>query len=461
MLLAWIVLYLLLNVAVGYWASRRVHSTQDYVLAGRRLGLGLATMVTFATWFGSETMMGAPGEFVNGGILAVIEEPFGAALCLILVGLFFAKTFYRLNILTFCDFFERRFGTKAELISAFLIVPSYFSWITAQFVAMGVIMHLLTGLSLLVGIVIGASLVMVYTLLGGMWSLSITDFFHNILLILGLLVVAFVVFGQAGGWAKVVDQTPAQFFSPIPIQHNLTSWTAYLMAWATIGLGSIPQQDVFQRVMSAKNEDIAQKSALLAGVFYISIALLPLFIALAASQLHPELLQGDSKMILLHMVVQYSPAWVQVLFFGALISAIMSTSSGAILAPASVIGENIIRPFWPKISDSNLLLSIRIAVVVVTMACIYMASFRQNIYELVSESSAFSLVSLFVPMLAGLYWRQASSTGAILSMVVGAAAWFGATKSNSPWPAPLIGLVFSGLGMIFGSIICPNKQVVK
>ncbi len=114
MLIASICLYLLLNLGVGLWASRRIKNTEDFVLAGRRLPLLLASMVTFATWFGSETMMGAPAEFINGGIMGVIEEPFGAGLCLILVGVFYARIFYRLNIITFCDFFRVRFGKSAN-----------------------------------------------------------------------------------------------------------------------------------------------------------------------------------------------------------------------------------------------------------------------------------------------------------------------------------------------------------
>lgn len=453
MLIIFIILYLLLNLGIGYWASKKVKNTEDFVLAGRRLSFVLASMVTFATWFGSETMMGAPSEFVNGGILGVIEEPFGAALCLILVGLFYARTFYRLNILTFCDFFKIRFGKTAEVFSAILIVPSYFSWITAQLVAMGVLIQIITGIPLFHGIVYGATLVMLYTIMGGMWSVSITDFMHNVILIIGLLILAYIIFEKAGGLGKVIGATPDNFFRPIPIEFNLKSWATYLFAWITIGLGSIPQQDVFQRVMSAKNEDIAVKSSITAGFLYISVALLPLFIALAATQTYPELLLGDQKMLILSLVMKFTSPIMQVLFFGALISAIMSTSSGAILAPASVIGENLIKPFFPKISDKSLLLWIRISVIMVTLLCIWMASKRQNIYELVGESSAFSLVSLFIPMTAGLKWKRANATGCIVSMVVGWLVWFYYYLNETDYPASLYGLVAGLIGLILGTYL--------
>jgi solute:Na+ symporter, SSS family len=460
MLIIFIGLYLLLNLAIGFWASKRVKNTEDFVLAGRKLSFALASMVTFATWFGSETMMGAPSEFLKGGILGVIEEPFGAALCLILVGLFYARTFYRLNILTFCDFFKIRFGQTAEIFSAILIVPSYFSWITAQLVAMGVLIQIITGFSLMQSIILGSTLVMLYTLLGGMWSVSITDFLHNILLIIGLLILAFIIFDKAGGIKTIISKTPTNFFRPIPIDFSLKSCVTYIFAWITIGLGSIPQQDVFQRVMSAKSESIAVKSSITAGVLYISVALLPLFIGLAASQLYPDLLLGDQKMIILNLVLKFTNPIIQVLFFGALISAIMSTSSGAILAPATVIGENLIKPIFPKISDKNLLLWIRISIVFVTAICIIMASYRQNIYELVAESSAFSLVSLFVPMTAGLKWKRANATGCITAMIAGMLFWAIANRFETTYPPSMYGLLASFVGLILGNYLGESKQTV-
>lgn len=451
MLLACILLYLLLNLGVGLWAARRVNTTEDFVLAGRRLGLGLASMVTFATWFGSETMMGAPGRFVEGGLLNVIEDPFGAGLCLVLVGLFYARIFYRWNIITFCDFFGRRFGRSAEYLSALLIVPSYFGWVAAQLVAMSIIGQTVFGVPMATGIWVGAGLVLAYTLTGGMWSVSITDFLHNILLIVGLAILAWILIGETGGLAALVDRQPAGFFRVVPADFSFMKWAEYAAAWMTIGLGSIPQQDIFQRVMAARDAQTAVRSSVLAGVMYWTVATLPLFIALAAVQLHPELLKGDAQLIIPNMVLRHTPLWMQILFFGALISALLSTTSGAILAPAAVVGENLIHPFFPKLSDGQLLAVIRASVVGVTAASIGMALSRQDIFELVGESSAFSLVSLFVPMTAGLYWRRANLTGCLLSMALGWGVWFGCDQAETAFPAILYGLGASFVGMVVGT----------
>lgn len=458
MLVFSICIYLLLNVAVGLWASRRIHTTEDFVLAGRKLPMALATMVTFATWFGSETMMGAPSHFLEGGFLSVIEEPFGAALCLVLVGVFFAKTFYRWNIITFCDFFLIRFGRASEFVSAIMIIPSYFGWVAAQFVAMGIVGQVIFGLPMATGIWVGALLVALYTLTGGMWSISITDFLHNIILIIGLIVLAVILFTKTGGIEAVTSQQPPDFFRFTPKEVTFQSYAEYIAAWITIGLGSIPQQDVFQRVMSSKDADTAVKSSILSGFLYLTVALLPLFIALASKSLYPELMQGDTKMIIPSMVLKHAPVWIQILFFGALISALLSTSSGAILAPSAVLGENIVKPYFPTLTDRQLLTVIRCGVVLVTLASILMAQYRQDIFELVSESSALSLVSLFVPLTFGLYWKRAAPAGCLAAMLMGLGVWLTCEYVwKTTFPALLYGVSASLIGMIIGSYAYPKK----
>lgn len=452
MLLFFISLYLLSNVAVGAWAARRVTTSQDFVLAGRGLPLFLAASVTFATWFGSETIMGAPAMFVEGGFLAVIEEPFGSALCLFLVGAFFARPLYRLNITTFSDYFRIRFGRSAELLSALIVIPSYFSWIAAQLVAIGIVLSVVTDVPREYCIIASAAIVMIYTLLGGMWSISVTDFFHNLIIILALAVLGAMLWNEVGGWETIEKRTPAGFFRFLP---NATGkdWLAYVAAWITIGLGSIPQQDVFQRVMAAKTEKIAVRASYLASGMYLTIAMLPLFIALSAKLLHPDL-PKDNQLIIPNMVMRHGSLPLQVLFFGAVTSAILSVSSGAILAPATVFGENVMKFFRPDISDQALLKTIRWSVVVITVACVLMSTTRDtNIFDLVGESSAFSLVSLFVPLAAGIYWKRANLLGCLCAMVIGLGVWLVCIWQTTEISPMLWGLLASAVAMVVGSLL--------
>jgi Na+/proline symporter len=452
MLVACIMLYLLSNVAVGAWAARRVTTSQDFVLAGRRLPLVLAASVTFATWFGSETIMGAPAMFVEGGVPAIIEEPFGSALCLFLVGAFFARPLYRLRITTFCDYFRIRFGRPAELLSAILIIPSYFSWIAAQLVAIGIVLNVVTGFPREYCVLGSAAVVMAYTLLGGMWSISITDFFHNLIIIVALTILAVGLWQETGGWSVLQKQVSPGFFRFLP--HNTArDWVAYLAAWFTIGLGSIPQQDIFQRVMAAKTEDTSVRASYLASGLYLTVALLPLFIALSARLLHPDL-PVDNQLIIPNMVMRHGSLPLQILFFGAVTSAILSVSSGAILAPATVFGENIVRYFRPDLNDADLLKTIRWAIVVITIICVWMSTARDtNIFDLVGESSAFSLVSLFVPLTAGIYWKRATLAGCLWSMGLGLLVWLVCLWIGTDYSPMMWGLLVSTLAMVIGSLL--------
>jgi SSS family solute:Na+ symporter len=451
-----IIAYLLLNLGIGLWASRKIKTTTDFVLAGRRLPLFLAASATFATWFGSETIMGAPTEFIEKGVLGVIEDPFGAALCLFLVGIFFARRFYKMNIITFCDFFRIRYGRPAELLSAMLIIPSYFSWIAAQLLAMGIVLKVVLGWSLTECILLSSCVVILYTIWGGMWSISITDFLQTIMIIVGLLVIAIVLYNKVGGFSPLINAAPKDFFRAYP-QFTFKDSVAYFAAWITIGLGSIPQQDVFQRVMSAKSADVSVKATLLSSFMYLTIALLPLFIGLCGHHLYPELGKKDPQMIIPNMVLLHSALPLQILFFGALVSAILSTTSSAIMAPAAVLGENVVKFFRPDLTDKQLLRVIRAGIIVITGICIFMASTRESIFELVAESSAFSLVSLFVPLSAGLYWKNANQLGCLCSMTAGLIVWLGSAWIGTEYPPLIYGLMASLAGMGFG-ILVGNKN---
>jgi len=458
MLAAAIIAYLLLNLGIGLWASRRITTTTDFVLAGRRLPLFLAASATFATWFGSETIMGAPTEFIEHGVLGIIEDPFGAALCLFLVGIFFARKFYKMNIITFCDFFRIRYGRPAELLSALLIIPSYFSWIAAQLLAMGIVLKVVLGWPLTDCILLSSVVVILYTIWGGMWSISITDFVQTIMIIIGLLIVAIVLYLEVGGFSPLIEAAPKDFFRAYP-QFTFKDSVEYFAAWITIGLGSIPQQDVFQRVMSAKSADVSVKSTLLSSFMYLTIALLPLFIGLCGHHLYPELGKDDPQMIIPNMILLHTGLPLQILFFGALVSAILSTTSSAIMAPAAVLGENVIKFFRPELSDKQLLSIIRLGIVFITAICIFMASTRESIFELVAESSAFSLVCLFIPLACGLYWKRANQLGCILSMVAGLGVWLTSVWMKTEYPPLIYGLMASSLGMVMGILSAKSGEV--
>lgn len=430
------------------------------MLAGRSLPIVLSSAALFATWFGSETVFGASSQFLEGGLYSVIEDPFGAALCLILFGLFYARKLYSLNLLTLGDYFKVRFGKRIELIASIFLAPPYVGYIAAQLVAMGLILNVVTGIELWHGVVISAVAVTAYTFVGGMWAISITDFFQSIIIIAGLLVLAVIMSNQAGGVEAVLSELSSEQLKFFP-DFEFKEIVLYMAAWSVLGLGSIPSQDVFQRAMSSGSARTAELSCYVAAFLYLTVAMLPLYISVCTRHLYPTQVAEDTQLSLPNMVLAHTAMPVQILFFGSLLSAILSTASSAMLAPASIFSENLVRPLvGSKFTDNQFLLLTKLSVLLFSVVATVMACLRSNIYELVGESSVLSLVSLFAPLTFGLYWKRSSRNGAFLSMVAGMLTWIIFEVYETSWPSLVPATIVSVVAMIVGSLVWPDKTKV-
>ncbi|MCV2357201.1 sodium:solute symporter family protein [Paucibacter sp. B2R-40] len=468
MLLTLVFAYLLVTIAIGLWAARRVKNTADFAIAGRHLPLVMIVTTTFATWFGSETVLGIPAKFVQSGLNGVVEDPFGAGTCLILVGIFFAARLYKMSLLTISDYYRERYGRVVEVVCSFIIILSYLGWVAAQVTALGLVFNLLSGgaISIPVGMLIGTASILAYTLFGGMWSVAVTDFIQMIILVVGLSIIAYFAADMAGGADKVIALASSKElfrFLPEPSFHD----TVFFIAAAiTMMLGSIPQQDVFQRVMSAKNEYAATRGPVIGGICYILFAFVPMFLVTSALIIMPEqaarLIADDPQKVIPTLVMERMPFVMQVIFFGALLSALKSTASATLLAPSVTFVENIWRQFYPRISDKQELRTMRIAVLIFSVCvCVYAIALEGTpIYEMVSAAYQVTLVGAFVPLVFGLYWRRASTQGAIFSIVLGLLAWglFKLTPAGEAFPAQLAGLLSGVVGMLVGSL---GPQAIK
>ncbi len=454
-----ILAYLFITIAIGYWASSKVKTAEDFALAGKSLPLSMASTALFATWFGSETVLGASAEFAEKGLLGVIQDPFAVVLCLLIVGFFFARRLYRMGLVTFNDYFKIRYGNTAEQVSAWFMIPSYFGWVAAQLVAMAIIFQsLFAGMPLYVGIIICSLLVVFYTYTGGMWAVSITDFLQTIVIIVGLLILTWIMLDKIGGFEVLIAKAPKDTFVFLP-KATYKDGMAYAAAWITLSLGSIPQQDLFQRLMAGKSEKVAVNSTFTAAGLYLLIAAMPLIIGLATKILYPQLMAGDPQKMLPNLVLQHTSEFVQILFFGALISAILSTASGAMLAPAVVLSENILKPYYPNLTDKQLLHTMRLCVLFIAVCATIIGILNPAISKLVEQSSAIGLVSLFTPFVAGLIWKKASGTAAILSMILGFSTWLVASNVVSDTPPVFIGLGMAIFTIVVASYIYPNEKI--
>jgi solute:Na+ symporter, SSS family len=473
-LIIFVAFYLTVTIAIGLFAARRVQSSADYMVAGRSLPLYMNIATVFATWFGAETVLSVSATFAKDGLSGIPGDPFGASVCLVLAALLFAKLFYRMNLMTIGDFYKQRYGKGVEVITSFAIVASYLGWTSAQMTALGLVIHVLSGgaLALNTAILIGAGVVLIYTIFGGMWSVAFTDLFQTVVIIIGLSLVAWLVSDMAGGTQKVIAQAAADGkFNWMPADSK--GWWAMAGAFFAFAFGSIPQQDVFQRMTSAKDEATAVRGTIFGGLIYFCFAFIPIFIAYAAVVADPQVAKlfgaedarGIQK-VLPDLVLNKMPLWAQVMFFGALLSAILSTASGALLAPTSLFTENVVKPLFlskstARMSDKQFLFTLRIILVIFTLiALVFALNSTSTMYEMVQNAYNVTLAGAFVPLLAGAYWKRATTQGALFAAIGGLTVWLGALNlaSESIVPANLLGLFASGVLMVVGSLA---PQMIK
>ncbi len=397
-------------------AWRRVRSFSDFTVAGRRLGTPLATLGLLATWFGAGTLLTSADAVREQGIEAAALEPVGPGICLVLVGLFYAAPLRRAGLLTLGDFFAVRFDRRSEILASLIMVASFLGWIAAQFTVLGALVADLTGIPPLPALGLVAGITVLYTMVGGMWSVTLTDAAQMVLVVAGLGAVAFFAFAEFGGGSMLAglvrlgQETPPEFLRPFPAETGpFLMWTGFLAAGA---LGNIPGQDVMQRVLSCRNEAAARHSCILAGTLYVVLGALPVLLGLLAGRVLPE--GGGLAGALLDLA--FSPLATVVVAL-LLLSALLSTVDSALMAAGSVLGRNLLRHLVPQIGVLSLA---RLAVLLVGLASLLQALSGASAWALLADAYQLTLVGLFVPLTAGLFSRRGGPRAAIPAMGIGA-----------------------------------------
>ena len=477
MLIGFVVLYLVLSLGIGLYAATRVHSASDYITAGRSLPMIVVIAMMFATWFGAETVLGIPATFLDENLGGTIADPFGASLALILFGLFFARPLYRMKLLTLGDFFRQRYNRPVEVAISSAIALSYLGWVSAQVVALGLVFNVLSDgiITQPEGILIGAAVVLLYTLFGGMWSVALTTLVQMTVIVVGLLWITRLVADMpaVGGVVPVVEHAAAagkfEFWPPL-------EWAAivtFVAGLFTMGLGSIPQQDVFQRANAGRSERVAVWGTVIGGTLYFVFAAVPIYLTYAATIVDPvssaALLAEDAQLVLPSFVKTHLPFYAQIIFYGALLSVIMSTASGTLLAPSVTISENILKEFMPhhEMSPARLLRITRAVVVafaiLVVVYSLWSLESETSIHEMVANAYKVTLACAFVPLVAGLYWKRASNAGATLAIVLGFVVWIAMEfiAPEAALPPQFAGLIASALGMVAGSLARPGTVLAR
>jgi Na+/proline symporter len=447
--------YLIVQFAFGILVSRRIASESDYLLAGRRLGVTLAAFSIFATWFGAETVVGAAGSIYSDGLSGGSADPFGYALCLVVLGVVVAAPLWRRQYTTFGDLFRDRYSRGVERLAVLLMVPTSVLWAAAQIRAFGQVVSASSDLEVSVAITAAAAFVVVYTIAGGLLADVVTDFVQSIAVVVGLAVLLVVVGNAQGGVAELVasiDPSRLALFSTAdatPLE--------LLEAWAVPVCGSLLAVELLSRILGCKSAATARNATLLGAALYLVVGLIPVTIGLAGPQLVPGLEEPEQLVALLAQ--QHLSTFLYILFAGALISAILSTVDSCLLAAASLVSHNLVVPLKPSLTERQKITTARIGVAVFGVAAYVIALYAGGIYELVATASAFGSAGIFVVGMFGLFSRVGGAASAYSALVAGVLVW-AAGEFWLDWTTPYVAALAAALAAyLLAALLSPGSSV--
>ncbi|MEJ2171509.1 MAG: sodium:solute symporter family protein [Woeseiaceae bacterium] len=448
-----VTIYMVIMLGVGVYASKKTHTVTEFMVAGRGLPVWICSITVIATWFGGAIMMGGAGAAYDDGMLGVIEDPWGGALALLLIGFFFARLFRRLRIITVVDFMHQRFGAVAALGITITTLFSNIVWVGAMLVAFGLIFESLTSIPMETGIVAGALVIFVYTAVGGMWAVALTDFVQTVIIIIGLIVLLVVVLIDVGGWSAISPHLDKQTFRMIPLEHTGEEWLNYLRAWTIIGIVDISAQTLFQRIASAKDERVAQNSFYLGSIGYLSLGMIAVFLGIIGSVTMPDLAASES--VIPELAKAHLHPVAIAIFVGAVLAAIMSTADSALLACSSVLAKNVLPVIRHNPSDRLALLVARWAIPVCGIIAIAVAMKIQVVFDLMVNANILGLAAIIVPFVLGVWWKKANRTGALSAMAAGISVWLFTLLTAPELPADFMGL---GACLVTMLVVTPLTQ---
>ncbi len=432
-----ILAYVLLQLAIGFVVSRRVHSEDDYLLAGRRLGPVLGLFTIFATWFGAETCIGAAGSVYAHGLGGGTADPFGYAVCLFFMGAVFAVPLWRRGLTTVGDLFRQRYSPAVERLFAILVIPTSVFWAAAQIRAFGQVLASSSLLPVETAIAIAAAVAIVYTVFGGMLADAITDLVQGVALLLGLVLIAVLLHRHTGGiGAALASVDPAR----VAIGASTASVLEHVEAWAIPICGSVLAQELVARILAIRSPQLARGAAISASILYLAVGMIPLTIGILGPSLLPELQHPEQ--ILPRLAAELLSGGWYILFAGALVSAILSTVDSALLAAASLFSHNLLLSLRPATSEAVKVRTARAGVIALGVVAYVMAMHAEGVYALVEEASAFGSAGVFVVGVAALFSRFGGASAAAASLCTGVSTYaYGSYYAD--WHTPYLASMLS------------------
>lgn len=448
--------YLVVQFAFGILVSRHIASESDYLLAGRRLGVTLAAFSIFATWFGAETVVGAAGRIYSNGLSGGSADPFGYALCLIVLGVVVAVPLWLKQYTTFGDLFRERYSQGVERLAVLLMVPTSVLWAAAQIRAFGQVVSVSSDIGVDVAITAAAAFVIIYTVAGGLLADVVTDFVQSIGIVVGLAILLLAIGNANGGLTSLVssiDPERLRLFStadatPLEI----------LEAWAVPVCGSLLAVEMLSRILGCKSAATARNATLIGAAIYLTIGSIPVLIGLVGPNLVPDLTEPEQLVTVL--AERHLSTFLYVLFAGALISAILSTVDSCLLAAGSLVSHNLIVPLRPTMTDRQKIRTARIGVAVFGVVAYVIALYGGSIYQLVETASALGSAGIFVVGLFGLFSRRfGGAPSAYAALAAGVVVW-AAGEYWLEWSTPYVAALVASLAAYLLAAVVKRRAPV-
>lgn len=433
MLLLGILAYVGVQLIIGLVVSTRIRTNEDYILAGRGLGYGMGTFTIFATWFGAESCIGSAGEAYERGMVAGEVDPFGYALCLVVMGLFFAARYWRAGFLTMADLFRRRYSVGVERMAVALLVPTSVIWGSAQLRAFGQVLASSANVPIVWGITLAIVVTLIYTVAGGMWADAVTDLVQGIAVIFGLVMLAVLVFMRHDGWA-LIEQVPPERLSLFPTGES-RPWYVILNAWSVPVLNAVVAQELVARTLASRSAVVARNNCFLAGGMYLVVGLIPLTLGILGPMLvghldHPE-------QILPTLAREHMNDFFYILFAGAIISALLSTIDSALLVSASLMANNLLPLPADQATERRKIMWSRTWVVILGLSAYVVTFFSDSVFDLAQEASSLGASALFVVVAFALFTGFGGTWAAAATMMTGLGTYvFG--KFSAEWNASFL-----------------------
>jgi len=440
--------YLVVQLVLGYWISKKINNSTDFFLAGRNLPLPIVAVSLVATWYGAETCIGSAGAVYAEGLSGSRADPFGYSLCLLLVGLLLAIPLWKGGYITLGDFFAERYGHFVEKFTAFILIPGSMLWAAAQIRAFGQIVAGATDLPMQTTILFCTVFIVVYTFLGGLLGDVILDMFKGLMITVGLVFLTVTVFGHENFSWQAIQTMGSERLSFIAPNE---SFFQRIDRWAIPILGSLVSQELVSRTLAAKSAPVARTACFVACGMYLVLGCMPVFLGLVGPLLLPQV--ADREHVLILLAQNYLPPVMYVVFVGALISAILSTIDTILLSISAIASQNIVYPFIVNLSERKKLHIARLFIVIAAMAAYAIAMFSNGIYELVEVASSFGTAGLLVITLLGLWTKIGGHIAGICALVAGMGS-FNIYKYWMELDAPFMSAVFAAfIGFLIGAAV--------